>query len=63
MAEKVLLLPQAAEAAGMNLRTLRRRLAQGDIPALVDPRDKRRRLIRVTDLKKYLGEVGMQTAA
>ena len=63
MSEKVLLLPQAAKAAGMTPRTLRRRLAQGDIPAYVDPSDKRRKLVRVADLKRYMGVKGLQTAA
>ncbi len=54
---------QAATLAGMNERTLRRRIAAGELPTMIDVRDKRRKLIRLDDLRKYLGEVPMQKAS
>jgi len=48
---------QAAELAGMRERTLRRRIVAGQIPTSKDPRDMRRKLILVADLRRYLGTV------
>lgn len=50
---------RAARMAGMTPRTLRRRIAAGDVAAMTDPRDRRRKLIRLDDLRHYLGEVPM----
>ncbi len=51
---------RAAIMAGMNERTFRRRIAAGELPTLTDCRDRRRKLVRLDDLRKYLGEVPMQ---
>ena len=61
--DKLLTLDRAAEVSGITVRTIRRRLAAGELPAVVDPRDRRRKLVRTTDLKRYLGEVPMKNAA
>lgn len=62
--DRVLTIDRAATVAEMSARTLRKRIAEGAIPALVDPRDRRRKLIRTADLKKYLGrEVPLKLSA
>ncbi len=53
---------RAAILAEMNERTFRRRIAAGELPTLTDPRDRRRKLVRVDDLRKYFGEVPMREA-
>ncbi len=50
---------EAARLAGMHVRTLRRRVADQSLPTVIDPRDRRIKLIRVADLKTYCGEVGL----
>jgi excisionase family DNA binding protein len=60
---KLLRLEEAAAASGITPRTIRRRVANGEIPAVIDPRDRRRKLIRITDLRRYVGEVGLQKAS
>jgi hypothetical protein len=47
---------QAATLAGMNRRTLRRRLAAGELPTIRSFRDHRMKLIRVEDLRRFMGE-------
>ena len=54
---------RAASMAAMNERTFRRRVAAGEIATLTDPRDRRRKLVRLDDLRKYLGEVGFKQAS
>ena len=61
--EKLLTIDKAADMSGITVRTIRRRLAAGELSAVIDPRDKRRRLIRTADLKRYLGELPMRNAA
>ena len=56
MADRVLTLDRAAIALGMPARTIRRRIAEGQIPAYVDPRDRRRKLVRIVDLKNFVGD-------
>ena len=63
MSEKLVTLDRASDLTGVTVRTLRRRLAAGELPAVIDPRDRRRKLIRTTDLRKYLGEVPMRNVA
>jgi hypothetical protein len=57
---KLLTIDRAAILAEMNERTFRRRIAAGELPTLTDPRDRRRKLVRLDDLRKYLGEVEVQ---
>jgi hypothetical protein len=61
--EKLVTIDRAEAVSGINRRTIRRRIAAGELPAVIDPRDRRRKLIRTTDLRKYLGEVGLQKVA
>ena len=63
MAEQLLTIDRAAAVSGITERTIRRRIAQGELPALISPIDKRRKLIRVSDLRRYLGEVPMKISA
>lgn len=63
MTEKLLTLDRAADVSGITERTLRRRIAHGELPAIVSPHDRRRKLIRATDLRKLLGEVPLRKAA
>ena len=60
---KLVSIDRAATLAGMNQRTFRRRVASGELVTLTDPRDRRRKLVRLDDLRKYLGEVPMQKAS
>ncbi len=53
----------AAHLSGMSQRTLRRRIAAGEVATLTDPRDRRRKLVRMDDLRRYLGEVPMAHAS
>ena len=64
MAEpKLVSIDRAATLAGMNERTFRRRVAAGEVVTLTDPRDRRRKLVRLDDLRNYLGEVDLQKAS
>ena len=49
--ERLLTLPDAAEILGLSLKTLRRRVAAGDLPVIRDGR-----LVRVhpNDLERYI---------
>lgn len=60
---QLLTIDRAAIVAGMHQRTLRRRIAAGELVTLKDPRDRRKKLIRLADLQKYLGDLPMQHAA
>lgn len=61
--EKLVTLNRASDLTGITVRTLRRRLAAGELPAVIDQRDRRRKLVRTTDLKKILGGMPMRNAA
>jgi hypothetical protein len=50
---------QAATLATMNRRTFRRRLAAGEIPTVRSFRDRRVKLISLTDLRRFMGEEGV----
>jgi excisionase family DNA binding protein len=50
-AEDLLTLEQAAQRYGVSVDTLRRRVVAGELPVFVDGRDRRRRLVSVTDLE------------
>ncbi len=60
---KLVKIHEAAVLADMNLRTFRRRVSDSTIPTIRDPRDLRRKLIRVSDLREYCGEVGLKQAS
>ncbi len=54
---------QAAELAEMKSRTFRRRIASGELATLSDPRDRRRKLVRLDDLRQYMGELPLKQAS
>ncbi len=60
---KLLTVPEAAEATGMTPRTLRRRIAAGELSAIVDPRDRRRHLLKIVDLKRNIAPVELKQAS
>lgn len=55
MNEKLLTIDGAAQRAGMSRRTITRRIHAGELPTRVDPRDRRRKLVHVSDLRKLVG--------
>lgn len=57
---KIVTIVEAAELAEMRERTFRRRVASGEVVTLTDPRDKRRKLVRLDDLRHFLGDVPMK---
>ncbi len=54
MAERLLSITAAAQEARVSRITLRRRLDESEIPSFRDPRDRRVRLIRASDLDRVL---------
>jgi len=54
---------EAAALAGMNPRTLRRRVSDSSIETVRDPRDRRVKLIRIVDLERYMGEMPLKRAS
>ncbi len=48
---------EACRRSGLSERNLARRIADGEIPAFRDPRDRRWRLIRIDDLPDLVGVV------
>jgi sugar lactone lactonase YvrE len=60
---QLLTIDRAAVMAGMNERTFRRRIAAGEMPTLISPIDRRRKLIRLDDLRRYMGEVPIKHAS
>jgi len=54
---------QAATLAQINPRTFRRRIAAGEIPTIRSFRDRRVKLIRLDDLKRFMGEKEVQKAS
>jgi hypothetical protein len=53
---------EATELAGMRERTFRRRVASGEVATVSDPRDRRRKLVRLDDLRQYMGELPLKQA-
>jgi excisionase family DNA binding protein len=53
MQDEFLSLGQAARRLGVSEFALRRRIAGGEIPVYDNPRDRRSRLIAVSDLEAY----------
>lgn len=46
-------LNEAARRLGISEFTMRRRIAEGELPVWTDPLDRRRRLLRRRDLDRY----------
>ena len=61
---KLLTIDSAAAYAEMTKRTFRRRLSAGEIPTIRSYADRRVKLIRLEDLKRFMGdEVYMKQAS
>jgi hypothetical protein len=63
MVDEYLTFSGASKHSGLNRATIRRRVEEGVLPVYLSPADRRRRLVKVSDLDRLMEPVPVQSVA